>query len=296
MVESIEDEALVPFRAAIEAGIQAIMTAHIVVRELGDAPATMSREILHGLLREELGYDGLVMTDALEMRAIADTVGVEEGAVRAIEAGADALCLGHDLFDDSVSRVRDALVEAVRSGRLQETRLVDAAGRVRRAVEWASQNGGPGDGVSRDVGMAAARRALQVAGVGSLSRPPLVVELEPSRAWRPGACRRVPATGFARVVPESEVVRLQESSAGERARAHRRPPARDPRPRRPPPRLGARAPWKSSSPGPRTQSSWSSVCAYWRPTAAEAYLVTNGAGRVNVEAAAERLYASTPSR
>ena len=127
VVESVEDEALVPFRAAIEAGVQAIMTAHIVVRELGGAPATMSREILHGLLREELGYDGLVMTDALEMRAIADTVGVEEGAVRAIEAGADALCLGHDLFDDSVRRVRDALVEAVRSGRLQETRLTDAA-------------------------------------------------------------------------------------------------------------------------------------------------------------------------
>ncbi len=116
------------------------MTAHIVVRELGDAPATMSREILHGLLRDELGYDGLVMTDALEMRAIADTVGVEEGAVRAIEAGADALCLGHDLFEDSVRSVRDALVEAVRSGRLQETRLVDAAGRVRRASEWVSQS------------------------------------------------------------------------------------------------------------------------------------------------------------
>ena len=80
------------------------MTAHIVVRSLGDAPATMSRAVLHDLLRRELGFRGLVVTDALEMKAISATVGVEEGAVRAIAAGADALCLGHDLFDEAVRR------------------------------------------------------------------------------------------------------------------------------------------------------------------------------------------------
>ncbi len=85
------------------------MTAHIVVRSLGDAPATMSHEILHDLLRDELGFEGMVVTDALEMKAIRRLVGVEEGAVRAIAAGADALCLGHDLFDESVvSRARRA--------------------------------------------------------------------------------------------------------------------------------------------------------------------------------------------
>ena len=94
--------------------MQSIMTAHIVVASVGETPATMSREILHDLLRGELGFDGMVMTDALEMQAISATVGVEEGAVRAIAAGADALCLGHDLFDESVMNVRDALVEAVR--------------------------------------------------------------------------------------------------------------------------------------------------------------------------------------
>ena len=92
----------------------------------------MSREILDDLLRGELGFTGLVVTDALEMKAISAGVGVEEGAVRAIAAGADALCLGHDLFDESVVAVRRALVEAVRSGRLSEERLVDAAARVRR--------------------------------------------------------------------------------------------------------------------------------------------------------------------
>ena len=90
----------------------------------------MSREILHEVLRGELGFQGLVVTDALEMRAISATVGVEEGAVRAIAAGADALCLGHDLFDESVLEVRDALVAAVRGGGSTEERLVEAAERV----------------------------------------------------------------------------------------------------------------------------------------------------------------------
>ena len=64
---------------------------------LDDAPATLSRAVLAGLLRDELGFDGLVITDALEMRAVAGTVGAEEAAVRALAAGVDALCLGHDL-------------------------------------------------------------------------------------------------------------------------------------------------------------------------------------------------------
>src|SRR5262249_44846742 len=132
VVDSLDERALTPFRAAIGAGARSIMTAHIVVRSFGDVPATMSRELLHDLLRTELGFDGLVITDALEMKAIAHTVGVEEGAVRAIAAGADALCLGHDLFDESVVSVCDALVEAVRSSRISEERLAEAAGRVER--------------------------------------------------------------------------------------------------------------------------------------------------------------------
>ena len=72
------------------------MTAHIVVPALDDVPATLSR-VVSGLLREELGFGGAVVTDALEMRAVAAPVGVEEAAVRALEAGADALCLGRDL-------------------------------------------------------------------------------------------------------------------------------------------------------------------------------------------------------
>ncbi len=239
VVESIENDALLPFQAAIEADAQAIMTAHIVVRALGDTPATMSREILHRLLREELGYDGLVMTDALEMRAISATVGVEEGAVRAIEAGADALCLGHDLFEESVQSVCDALVGAVRSGRLEESRLAEAAGRVRRVSEWAA-HAPSRERPSEDVGRAAARRAIQVAGNGSLSRSPLVVELEPEPSMAAGRLPQGPGDWFCAVVPEAEAVRVQAEHGGRRARASERTPARHPRARRAPPCLGAR--------------------------------------------------------
>ncbi len=200
VVESIENDALLPFRAAIEADVQAIMTAHIVVRTLGESPATMSREILHRLLRQELGYDGLVMTDALEMRAISATVGVEEGAVRAIEAGADALCLGHDLFEEPVQSVCDALVGAVHSGRLDESRLAEAAGRVQRLSSWAARKPSR-KRPSKDVGLAAARRAVQVVGEVTLARLPLVVELEPEPSMAAGRLPQGPGDWFRAVVP-----------------------------------------------------------------------------------------------
>ena len=290
VVEAIEDQSLLPFKAAIEAEVQAIMTAHIVVRGLGEAPATMSREILHGLLRSELGYEGLVMTDALEMRAISDTVGVEEGAVRAIESGADALCLGHDLFEESVRSVCDALVEAVRSGRLLESRLADAAGRVGRTAAWASAPRGPGPDVSREVGLVAARLALRVAGNGSLSRPPLVVELEPEPSMAAGRLPQGPGDWFRSEVPEAEVVRLQEddSVAGALVLADGRQlviVARD----------AHRHAWERDAVEQLLARADDAVVVelglpYWKPSGATTYVTTSGAGRVNVEAAAERLY------
>ena len=99
-----------PFRAAIDAGVGSIMTAHLLVPALDAEPATLSRPIITGLLRDELGYDGLVISDALEMRAVADLVGVEEAAVRSIAAGSDALCIGHDLHEEAVERIHSALV------------------------------------------------------------------------------------------------------------------------------------------------------------------------------------------
>ncbi|MEU9190870.1 glycoside hydrolase family 3 protein [Streptomyces sp. NPDC048484] len=134
----LESRELAPFRAAIAAGTRAVMSAHILVPALDPAhPATLSRRVLTGLLREELGFDGLIVTDGMEMQAISATYGIERGSVLAIAAGADAICVGGGLADEAtVLRLRDALVAAVRSGELPEERLADAAARVRTLAAW----------------------------------------------------------------------------------------------------------------------------------------------------------------
>jgi len=167
LVGDVED-GLPPFRAAIAAGVASIMTAHVRVGEL---PATVDPDVLEGLLRGQLGFDGVIFADALEMKAVSATIGVVETAVRAVEAGADALCVGHDLGDDAV----DAIVEALAS-RVSEDRLLEAAGRVRRLADWAQPEAGR---PARDEAAAAARRAVEVDGDVSLGEAPVVVELRP---------------------------------------------------------------------------------------------------------------------
>jgi beta-N-acetylhexosaminidase len=290
-VDVLEDEALVPFRAAIEAGVLSIMTAHIVVRSLGEVPATMSREVIHDLLRVELGFEGLVVTDALEMKAISDTVGVEEGAVRAIAAGADALCLGHDLFDEPVESVRDALVDAVRSKRLAEDRLVSAASRVARIVEVASM---AGDAVvDRDAGGVAARRALSVEGEARVRGPVLVVELEPEVGMAAGRLSQQPGEWFQAAVPDAELVRFDAESFDPSLDLHGRGLvviARD----------AHRHAWERDAIEALTARTDSAVVVeiglpHWRPPGGATYVSTHGAARVNLEAAAEALY-SGPRR
>ena len=121
-----------PFRAAIAAGVDSIMVSHDLVPQLDDVPATISKVLLTDILRGELGYDGVVITDALEMYGIADVAPLPEAAVRAIEAGADALCLGSWSFLDDVDVAAAALVEAVDSGRLPLKRLQSANERLAR--------------------------------------------------------------------------------------------------------------------------------------------------------------------
>ncbi|MFG3504206.1 glycoside hydrolase family 3 protein [Streptomyces sp. NPDC047821] len=177
-LDTLHARELVPFRAAIAAGSKSVMSAHILLPALDpDRPATLSPQILTGLLRQELGFEGLIVTDGMEMQAIASTYGIERGSVLAIAAGADALCVGGGLADEeTVLRLRDALVDAVRTGELSEERLADAAARVRALASWtqahrargaqaepgaASEEGtAPGTGI----GLVAARRALRVTG------------------------------------------------------------------------------------------------------------------------------------
>ncbi|WP_086827144.1 glycoside hydrolase family 3 protein [Streptomyces sp. NRRL B-24572] len=167
---------LVPFRAAVAAGTKAVMSAHILLSALDPhRPATLSPQILTGLLRQELGFEGLIVTDGMEMQAVAATYGIERGSVLAIAAGADAICVGGGLCDeDTVLRLRDALVHAVRTGELPEERLADAAARVRALAAWTQAHRARGAGSvpgaavqegtapGADIGLVAARRALKV--------------------------------------------------------------------------------------------------------------------------------------
>lgn len=160
--EVLRARELTPFRAAIAAGSRALMSAHILVPALDpERPATLSRPVLTGLLREELGYTGLIVTDGMEMQAIASTYGIERGSVLAIAAGADAICVGGGLADDAtVLALRDALVAAVRAGELPEERLADAARRVRELASWTASAAHGQVTPAEDVGLAAARRAI----------------------------------------------------------------------------------------------------------------------------------------
>jgi beta-N-acetylhexosaminidase len=122
---------LVPFDAAVEAGTAAVMTSHIVVPALDpDRPATLSPLVL-GMLREVLEFDGVIVSDALDMAGASAGVGIPEASVRALAAGCDLLCLGPDKPASLVTDVRDAVVAAVEDGRLALERLAEAARRVR---------------------------------------------------------------------------------------------------------------------------------------------------------------------
>ena len=118
---------LVPYRAAIEAGVAAIMPAHIAYPAVtGDSvPATLNPRILTGLLRNELGFDGLIVTDALDMGALVRHYGIGDAAVRAVEAGADVL-----LQPVNVDSVLSAVLGAVRSGRIPEARIDESVRRI----------------------------------------------------------------------------------------------------------------------------------------------------------------------
>lgn len=170
--------ALRPFEAAIRAGVRCVMSAHIVVRPLDSAPGTVSLAIMTRLLRDELGFEGLAITDGLEMRGLSDGVHVAGVAVEALRAGCDALCVGGGLtaaevVDDMVAEIAGA----VAAGRLSEERLVEAASRVDALAEWKlAGRGRPRP--DRDAGRVAARRALAHEGDASVGAEALVVRLD----------------------------------------------------------------------------------------------------------------------
>ena len=132
----------VPFRDAIRADVACIMTAHLLVPSLDEKqPATLSRRIVHGLLRDELDFNGVILSDDLEMEALAKTHPAPETAVEAIAAGCDGVLVcrarAQDRSGDIAAQVAvlEALVHAVEDGRIPYARLTDALSRHRRAKE-----------------------------------------------------------------------------------------------------------------------------------------------------------------
>jgi len=126
-LESLEGNDLVPFRAGIEAGCNAIMVSHTIIRALDDTTPGSLSPIVIGYLRETMGFDGVIMTDDLSMKAITDVYGAGESAVLAFLAGNDMLCCSK--YEEQY----DAVLQAVRDGRISRERLEQS---VLRILQW----------------------------------------------------------------------------------------------------------------------------------------------------------------
>ncbi|MEU8247093.1 glycoside hydrolase family 3 N-terminal domain-containing protein [Nonomuraea sp. NPDC048916] len=212
--ELLAERDLPPFRAAIEAGVQSIMCGHLLIPALDPGtPSTFSRAILTELLRGELGFEGMLVTDAIEMEAVAAMFPPGEIAVRALGAGADAICVGLST-EESLREITGAIVAAVREGVLAEERLAEAAARVRAVSDWyagqAARRAKAVADADPGVGLDAARAALTTTGTARLTEPPLVVEVNTrfSKAVDPATPTGITAA-LAALLPGTERVQLE---------------------------------------------------------------------------------------
>ncbi len=135
--ERLEMVELAPYRAAIEAGVSTIMVAHIwypALEPQPDLPASMSYNVITGLLREEMGYDGLIITDALDMDAIDTVYSYPSASLQAIKAGVDLVIAAHMSLDAQAAGIQ-RVVDAVQSGEITEERINESVRRILAAKE-----------------------------------------------------------------------------------------------------------------------------------------------------------------
>ncbi|NLG78636.1 MAG: beta-N-acetylhexosaminidase [Firmicutes bacterium] len=170
----LKDVELKPFQAAVDAGVDAIMTAHVTfpaVEPKPGMPATLSRAVLTGLLRQEMGFGGLIVTDAMEMGAIVKNFGLGEAAVMAVNAGADMVLIGWPKDWQDAVRVADALVQAAKSGEIPMARVDESVRRILSVKEKRGILASPlvdanrakalvGSDADRKLALDAARRAI----------------------------------------------------------------------------------------------------------------------------------------
>ncbi|WP_212755953.1 glycoside hydrolase family 3 N-terminal domain-containing protein [Flexivirga aerilata] len=232
-MEVLRERELAPFAAVVRAGVQAVMTAHVIIGAVDpDRPATISPAALR-MLRDELGFDGVIMSDALDMSAIRDTIGLGEGCVQALLAGADLLGLGNPVLgadhpgsDERVfAEARGALVDAAMQGRLPVGRLEEAADRVDRLWQWCGSHGpgrpgGQGDAradanADAEADRIAAARSLAVRGAMALpGRPLQIVDLRRQRNVASGALTASVVTALVHARPGSVVTSAFTSGGG----------------------------------------------------------------------------------
>ena len=197
-LDSMRATALLPFAAAVRAGVASVMAGHLLVPAVDTLPASVSGRWLTDILRGEMGFTGAVVTDALEMAAIAATYGMAEGAVMAIEAGADLLCLGaDDATPELLDTIGSALIAAVRSGRIPESRLHEAAGRALSLAALPAVAEPVDTARDRELSEQTARRALQVIGpVPPLLPGVVVIRCEAGRNFAIGSVPWGPMTAI----------------------------------------------------------------------------------------------------
>jgi beta-N-acetylhexosaminidase len=211
-VEVLRDRELVPFRAAVDAGVAAVMTSHIIVPALDPhRPATFSPTVV-AVLRSELRFEGVLVSDALDMAGASAETGIPEAAVQALAAGVDLLCLGSGTTPQTYESVHAAVVAAVLSGRLPEGRVAEAAGRVRALATRTTQRlVGPGTAVDAPSAVLPDELVARAFGISDAARawlkapgPLVLVQVESTANLAVGHVSWGPAA-LGATVPESDV-------------------------------------------------------------------------------------------
>ena len=310
-MELLRERDLAPFDAAIKAGTQAVMTAHIRVPVLtGDLPATLSPAALVDLLRSQLGFAGVVVTDALEMKGVAEPAGgTAKAAARALAAGSDLLCLGSRVDAELVEQSVAEIVFAIDAGWLPLSRVEEAAERVASLASWAAATrtaatraGATRTGVTRTavtptagqvedgIGYLAAQRAVKVEGSLSGLGVPLIVQVLESEAEVNVAVGPGVPWGLGPHLNGIEQVQVASGSAAPaalRAVAGSRPIVVVGRNlHRLPGAAGLIEELASSHPVVAVEMGWPST---WRPSGVRAFVTTYGASRANGWAVASTL-------
>ncbi|SEG55412.1 beta-N-acetylhexosaminidase [Actinacidiphila yanglinensis] len=237
-LETLRAREMVPFAAAVEAGVRCVMTSHIVFPALDSRMATISPAVL-GLLRDDLGFDGVIVSDAVSMLAVVETVGFAEGVVQALAAGVDLVCLGNPGIpltgdaptdEEEFRTAVDAVVAAVAAGRLPLARIEEAASRVHALAEWTRtrREGGPAP-AAEDIpdttaaNDAVAARALRVRGevAGVLGGPVRIVDVRRRRNVASGRLSDLVADALLARLPGSTVEAVFARTATVEGRATR---------------------------------------------------------------------------